>query len=651
MSNLIIKATKIKDKSEFKNLLNSLCESYYNNSLKDKEEKKEKCDDKTYDKLVEIYESKFNSPFKKIGAKPIQTLSKIKLPYYMGSLDKIKTQHKLDLWIKNMNILNDHLKEKLDFVITDKIDGVSILYENSNNKTILAKRGDGVIGTDISNLIPYFSLPKIKNCAVRGELVISKEMFEKYKDEMITARNMVSGITNAKHPDEKMLKSCSLIVYQYLDDLKMERKKSEQLELIKKLGFKTPQYSSLNKIDIDKCKELITERIKNSKYELDGLVITANIETELLIGKNPKVSIAYKEGDIGVITTVKEVEWNASKQGILKPTVIMEQIVIDDVKINRATGFNAKFIVDNSINKGTVIEVVRSGKVIPYIKNIIEGSEEPSLPDEEYKWNETKVDIILKDFENNENVIKKQITDFFKQLDAKFLGEKTIEKLYDNSFTTLKEIFNIKIKDLLKIEGIKQKSAERIKNAITNSIENVSLCKIMSASGKFSGFGEKKIQLILDQYPEIMELYKEMGDDLIEDLEKIKGLKKLASVFIYSLGDFISFLEEHNEITINPEENNSNIEFIDSDENKEEKKTFTLNDQIIVFTGFRDKSLEDKIKNLGGKVTSAISGKTTMIVKKVKGSKKSPSTKELKAIEQGVEIIKYEDFIKKYELN
>jgi len=429
------------------------------------------------------------------------------------------------------------------------------------------------------------------------------------------------------------------------------------LELIKKLGFKTPQYSSLNKIDIDKCKELITERIKNSKYELDGLVITADIETELLIGKNPKVSIAYKEGDIGVITTVKKVEWNASKQGILKPTVIMKQIVIDDVKINRATGFNAKFIVDNSINKGTVIEVVRSGKVIPYIKNIIEGSEEPSLPDEEYKWNETKVDIILKDFENNENVIKKQITDFFKQLDAKFLGEKTIEKLYDYGYTTLKEIFNIKVKDLLKIEGIKQKSAERIKNAITNSIENVSLCKIMSASGKFSGFGEKKIQLILDNYPEIMELYKdqvndrEIGDNLIEDLEKIKGLKKLASVFIYSLGDFITFLEEHDEITINSNENNSNIEFIDSDEIKTEKKTFTLNDQVIVFTGFRDKSLEDKIKKIGGKVTTAISGKTTMIVKKVKGKEKSPSTKEIKAIEQGVEIIKYENFIKKYELN
>jgi DNA ligase (NAD+) len=636
MDKIIIKASKL-NKSKFKVLLTTLSESYYNNDINE-----EKCDDKTYDKIVEMYESKFNSPYKKVGANPIQTLSKITLPYYMGSLDKVKTQHKLDLWIKNMN--KELKEEKLNFIITDKIDGVSVLYSNNDNKTILAKRGDGVIGTDISNLIPYFNLPTIKNIAVRGELVISKQMFEKYKDEMITARNMVSGITNAKHPDIKMLKSCSFLAYQYLDDKKTERKKSEQLKYIEKLGFKTPQYCSIGKIDIDKCKEIITERIKKSDYEMDGLVITADIETELLVNKNPKISIAYKEDDEGLITTVKEVEWNASKNGILKPTIIMEQIIIDDVKINRATAFNAKFIVDNNIGKGTVIEVVRSGKVIPYIKKVIEGSEEPDLPDKEYEWNETKVDIILKDFKTDENVIKKQITDFFKQLDAKFLGEKTIEKIYDSGFVTLKEIFNIRIKDLLKIEGIKQKSAERIKNVIKNSITNVSLCKVMSASGKFSGFGEKKIQLILDKYPEIMELYKDEGDNLIEDLEKIKGLKKLASVFINSLSSFISFLEEHDEITIRDEE--TVIQFIEDD--KEEIKKPTLNEQIIVFTGFRDKTLEDKIKKIGGRVATAISGKTTMIVKKVKGSAGKESTKEIKAIEQGVTIMKYEDFIKKY---
>ena len=579
----------------------------------------------------------------------------------MGSLDKVKTQHKLDLWIKNMKKLGAK-----SFVITDKIDGVSMLYasdcEKDNNETILAKRGDGVIGTNISHLIEYFNLPEIENCAVRGELVISKELFLKFKDEMITARNMVSGITNAKTLNKEMLKSCSFIAYQYLEDNRepgrpsiIEKEKSEQLDWIEDLGFKTVKYEIVKYIDIDICKKILEKRIKDSSYEIDGLVITADIESELLVGKNPKISIAFKQDNDGMITTVKEIEWKASKNGLLKPTVIMETIIIDDVKINRATAFNAKFIVDNNVGKGTVIEVIRSGKVIPYIKNVIQGTQ-PDLPDEEYEWNSTEVDIVLLDYSNNENVIKKLITDFFKQLDAKFLGEKTIEKLYDHKFDSLKKIFNITIDELLEIEGIKQKSAERIKNAIDNSIQNVSLCKIMSASNKFVGFGEKKIQLILDQYPNILEIYankkydsdEERDKKLEKKILKIKGMKTMSLPFIQSLPNFILFLKEHPEISIL--EDNIDIVFEEEKdgEEKSEKKVATLNEQVIVFTGFRDKQLEEKIKKLKGKVVSAISGKTTMIVKKVKGKEKEPTSKEIKAIENGIEIIKYEDFIEKY---
>lgn len=679
MSDLITKATKLSSK-QFKKLLDQLSESYYNNSKEENKEvdKKEECDDKTFDKLVEMFENKFNEKYKKIGAKPTSNLPKIKLPYYMGSLDKVKTQHKLDLWIKNMKKLGAK-----SFVVSDKIDGVSMLYSNNseNKETILAKRGDGVIGTNISHLIEYFDLTGIENCAIRGELVISKELFLKFKDEMITARNMVSGITNAKTLNTEMLKSCSFIAYQFFDNEKNEEeeddeqqlKQSEQLKLIEDLGFKTVKYEIVKYLDIDICKKILEKRIKDSFYEIDGLVITADIESELLVGKNPKISIAFKQDDDGMITTVKEIEWKASKNGLLKPTVIMETVVIDDVKINRATAFNAKFIVDNNVGKGTIIEVIRSGKVIPYIKNVIQGTQ-PDLPDEEYEWNSTEVDIVLLDHSNNENVIKKLITDFFKQLDAKFLGEKTIEKLYNNGFDTLKKIFNITIDELLEIESIKQKSAERIKNAIDNSIENVSLCKIMSASNKFIGFGEKKIQLILDKYPNILEMYTENSKELDEEeinkklekkILKIKGMKTMSLPFVQSLPNFILFLEEHPEIKISKDDE-IEIEFEDeSSKDSEEKKDedlgekkksegkkspkITLNEQVIVFTGFRDKQLEEKIKKLKGKVVSAISGKTTMIVKKVKGKKeKEPSGKELKAIENGIEIIKYEDFIKKY---
>jgi DNA ligase (NAD+) len=637
----LIKKSKKLDQREFELLLDDLCNRYYNNETKD-----EVIDDKTYDRLLEIYEEKFKVKYGKVGSKP--TLTKVKLPYYLGSLDKIKTQKALDLWIKRNEI-------ESEFILTDKIDGVSALYVNGNK---LYKRGDGVEGTDISHLIKYFNLPKIDNCAVRGELVIKTKEFAKYKKDLPNSnpRSIVSGLTNSKTLNTEMLKSCSFIAYQYLDDEKTEKKKSEQFEIIEKLGFELPNYIKIDNIDLEVLQDTLQNFKEKCEYDIDGLVITTDTESELLTGKNPKNSIAFKQDGDGVITTVIEVEWNASKNGVLKPRVKIETIEINDVKINYATAHNAKYIYDNGIGKGAEIEVIRSGDVIPYIKKVV-NSVEPDLPNEDlnWEWNNTKVDIILKNSEENSDVIKKQITDFFKQLDAKFLGEKTIGKLYDNGFDTLKKLFNITIEELTSIEGIKSKSAEKYQNAILSSIKDVSLGKIMSASQKFGqGFGEKKLMIILDKYPNILELSKKLKrEKLISKIQKIKGIKTVADKFVDNLPNFIEFLEEHSEITI--EEKTVEIVFEEEvkekkkEEKKEEKKK-TLNEQVIVLTGFRDKELEGKIIKMGGRVVSAISGKTTILVKKTKDADKKPSSKELKAIENGVEVIEYDDFVEKYKL-
>lgn len=619
----LISKSKNYNQKEFTQLLDKLCNDYYNNT-----DLKETVDDKTYDKLVEMYEKKFNTKYYKVGSYPIGI--KVKLPYYMGSLDKVKTQHLLDLWLNR----NDYNKNE-NIVIMDKIDGISVLY--GENK--LYKRGDGVIGTDISYLIKYLNLPKIKNIAVRGELVIFEEDFIKYKnDENISnARSTVSGITNSKDIDIDLLKMCKFIAYQYLDNSKGEIKKSIQLQKLKELGFIIPNNEIINNINLEILQNLITKYKENAKYKIDGLVVVIDKESELLTNKNPKNSIAFKEHDDGVITTVVKVEWNISKNGLFKPKVQVETVEIDDVKITYATAHNAKFVVDNGLGKNAIIEVTRSGKVIPYIKKVI-NSVEPDLPNKElnWSWNKTNVDIILNDFDNDD-MKKKRIVDFFKQLDAKFLGEKTIDKLYNNGFDTLKKLFNITIDELISIEGIKKKSAEKFRNSILSSIKNVNLSKLMSASGIFgSGFGEKKINLILDKYPNILEM-----DIKNLKINQIKGMKKMSNQFIENLPNFVKFLKDHPEITINKDEEKFEIVI----ENKEEKKNKSLKDEIIIFTGFRDKELEQKIIKLGGKVVSAISSKTTMLITKVKDEL---SSKERKAKEKGIKIIQYDDFINEH---
>ena len=103
-------------------------------------------------------------------------------------------------------------------------------------------------------------------------------------------------------------------------------------------------------------------------------------------------------------------EWNISKHGYLIPRICIETITIDGVNINYATGFNAKFIVDNSIGKDSKIRVVRSGDVIPFVIEIIEKSRSPLMPSIKYKWNETHVNILSENNESDTHKLKKYFT-------------------------------------------------------------------------------------------------------------------------------------------------------------------------------------------------------------------------------------------------
>ena len=146
-----------------------------------------------YDIIKEYIERKYpkNKAISEIGA-PVEK-NKVKLPYEMASMDKIKPDTgALELWCK---------KYKGPYVISCKLDGVSGLYTTEGDIPRLYTRGDGKIGQDISHLIPYLRLPEIKeeNLVIRGEFIISKSVFvKKYKEEFANPRNMVAGIINQK---------------------------------------------------------------------------------------------------------------------------------------------------------------------------------------------------------------------------------------------------------------------------------------------------------------------------------------------------------------------------------------------------------------------------------------------------------------------
>lgn len=618
MSSINIKTIDTLDKKEFDKLIKELCDIYYNAS------DKEPISDLVYDSIIDVYTRKFGK-YKNVGA-PVNAKNREKLPKYLGSLDKVRTKPELTRWTG---------KYKGPYVLTDKIDGIAALYNGSKMWT----RGDGNIGTNISHILPYLKLPVFSGGYVRGEIYMPKSIFlEKYNNEFSNTRNMVAGLLNplTKTPNVEAIKDLSFIAYEF-DDETYTQSQSQQLDTIESLGFRIPYNEVVvDDLTIEHLDNLIRKRKLDADYDMDGLVIVNDVAVKCVSRDNPDNAIAFKiEGDV-VITEVERVEWNASKHKVLKPRVKVKPVNLCGVEINWATGFNAKFIRDNKIGPGANVKITRSGDVIPYILEVVKMADREDMPDEEYEWNETEVDIVL--LTETEDVKIRKIVEFFKTLDAKFVGKSTIEKLYNNGFDTLKKIFNATVDDLTDIEGIQQKSAHRIVDAIKSSITGVSVAKLAAASGCLGvGIGERKIQSILDVHPNILD-YNITNDKMIDKIKEIDGFqKKTASKFAINLPKFVDFIKEHPMIQLeNPKKKVVEIVFEDEEDDKP-----SLRGKTIVFSGVRDKDIENIITTAGGKVTTSVSKKTSVLVV---AKRYSASSKELNAEKLGIEILTLEEF-------
>jgi NAD-dependent DNA ligase (contains BRCT domain type II) len=617
----------------------------YDESYFSSDNEEEIIPDELYDSLEQLYEKKFG-PRRTMKVAPS---SDNVLPYYMGSLRKIKEEKALETW-----------KEKYPgpWSITDKIDGISSLYMFGDGEAqLFTKHRGGLTGNDISHFIPHLfseeQLEAHKNgekMSIRGELVIPKQVFqEKYSVEYSNARNLVSGIANRKaslldDQESKKMDDIWFITYQIFDS---DMSNSEQIKTLKSMGFRTPELVIKKEIDVDILSEWVKQRKDESEYEMDGVVLVSQSQHyDDPIKDLPKHAIAFKIQSETGETTVKKVEWNASKNGLLKPRVSIEPVNLCGAEVKWATGFNARFIHDNSVGEGAKILIARSGDVIPHIIKVLSPASSPDFPmDKKWKWNKNHVEIELIG-DDDEGVQKKKAIYFFKQMGVKFLGPKIIDKLFDDDYNTLHKIFSLTQHQLMNLPGIKEKSADRILESIHTSITDVSLPKLMSASGVFgTGFAEKKMETIVSHFPNILTDFND--SERKEWEEKVKGIGgfvKMAEPLVSKLGDFQQFLKDHPMIKL--KEGDEEKEKDDTEDDGTEEKSM-LNKMSIVFTGFRDKELEAKIKKQGGKIGSSVSSKTfVVVVKDLDGE----TSKVLKAKELGIPVMTLEQFTDKYEL-
>lgn len=594
----------------------------------------------------------------KIGAKiPDDASNKVTLPFNMPSMDKIKPDSKNSLsnWL---------LKYKGNYIISCKLDGISALVYTTKHKQQLFTRGDGTIGQDISHLLPFLNIPNLqhlinesnnlKYIAVRGELIMDKNTFNtKYSKDFANARNLVGGIVNKKSVSP-FTHDVHFVAYERIDTDGMLP--SKQLQSVHDLGFETVKYSIHTSINNDLLSDILIHHKENYEYVIDGIIITDN-NVHPRINGNPDHSFAFKMilRDNSAEVTVVDVIWNASKYGTLKPKIKIEPVYLEGSNIEFLTGKNAKFIYNNKIGVGSIIEIYNN--IVPNVKQVIVPALIPKMPTVNYEWD--GVDVVLSDMTNNEDVNKNCILYFFKELKVENLGEGVVNKLYSSGYKTIGQIVQITTSELEQIEGFGQISASKLVSSIKNQINNCSLDILMSASNMFGqGISIKKIQSILNDYPNVL------TDDIpdtnkINKLLKIKGIAdKTATLFVNSIPNFMNFIQINklsellNSLlsqTQNTKLKNNNINSFEEDvtlTTRSNNNTNNTNNNIVfktaVLTGTRDKELLKKLESENYKIVDTVNKNVNLVIAK----DPNENTKKIKdALKYNIPILSIDEFL------
>jgi NAD-dependent DNA ligase len=299
--------------------------------------------DEIYDIAVDFL--KLKNPksklLKEIGGK-VKSKDKVKLDYWLGSMDKIKPSNikEFDKWIN---------KYKEPYYISNKLDGISaMIVYRYNGEINLYTRGTADEGLDITPLLKYLkNIPswdkvnkyKIKATktgivlAARGELLMDKKTFEKnWSSTLKNGRNSVAGLVNSKKINPKLASDTRFVLYEVIDPF---IKFSDQMKILKDLDFDVVTFKQINKINFEILSELLIKDKKDSEYEIDGLIITNNEQHVRNIKSNPDYAFAFKDilEEQKAITRVIDIEWNKSKDGYIKPTLIIEPVKIGGVEI------------------------------------------------------------------------------------------------------------------------------------------------------------------------------------------------------------------------------------------------------------------------------------------------------------------------------
>jgi DNA ligase (NAD+) len=365
-------------------------------------------------------------------------------------------------------------------------------------------------------------------------------------------------------------------------------------------------------------------------------------------------------------TTVKYVQWKISKMGKYIPIIHFEPIEIESNEgskstIKKCSGHNAKYIIDNSIGKGAKIIIIKSNDVIPKVFKILEKGE-INYPEQDYMWNHTKIHFITTEQTEEQNI--NRIISFFKTMDTEHFGPGVIKKAFEQGLTNICKILNFTKEDFSKLDGFKEKKAEKVYNSIQKAYKNAKLYHIVAGSNIFPNLGIKNAKLLCDNVDILQDELK------VDMITSIKGFGKISSqIIVDNIMEFKEFLNKlpnsnkftqndnetskisvKNELVKNKQESTEKLiqnEIVKDEKGEEENKK--VNVFHIAMSGTRDKKLMKWVEDNGGVVHSGVTKKVQYLVVKNKKYRVTKKTKD--AVSKGIQIIQIDEFKKKYKMN
>jgi NAD-dependent DNA ligase len=484
--------------------------------------------DAAYDQLADYLQEP-----PKVGATPSER--KVRLPHPMGSLDKVKTSEEIQRWTS---------RYKGPYLLSPKLDGVSALLCLRGDQKTLYTRGDGQQGQDISWMLPCLSnlaaLPPC-NVVVRGELILKKSTFQEHFSSSAqgqggNARNIVSGLVNRLEPS---------IFHSYVDFKAYEvvdppslTPEQQMLHLVR-CAIPCVFTVKTDSLPMDYLEEMVLTLRKEYPYEIDGVVCVDNHVHDRITEGNPPFAVAFKMpmADQMAVTTVIDVEWKANKDGYLKPRARVLPVVIGGNRIEYVTVFNAAHVQQHGIGVGAIVELTRSGDVIPQITRV-KSPAEPTMPSVSYRWNETKVDVMVANVDKDPEVLLQRNVRFFKTLSIPGMGPGQLKKIMDAGFTTPQAIVQMSVADFLRIPGFQQTSSTKLYEAIQKGRNKASMVDLLVASNVFGrGISKKTLESVVEGVPDFFTANE-------ESFQKIKGIgKKTLDVVMEKRLEAHQFLE------------------------------------------------------------------------------------------------------------